>query len=793
MRGSPGAARTATSSRRIAITAGSLAVLLGALDTYVVVTIMTDIMRDVGIAINKIQQVTPIVTGYLLGYIAAMPLLGRASDRFGRKLLLQVSLAGFAVGSVVTALSNDLTTLVVGRVIQGTASGALLPVTLALAADLWAARNRAAVLGGIGAAQELGSVLGPLYGIAVVWLLNSWRDVFWINVPLAAIAMVMIHFSLPSRQKDHTPEKVDVVGGVLLAIALGLAVIGLYNPEPDGKQVLPSWGLPVLAGALVATVAFFVWERFARTRLIEPAGVHFRPFLAALGASLAAGAALMVTLVNVELFGQGVLGMDQNQAAGLLLRFLIALPIGALLGGWIATKVGDRIVAFVGLLIAAGGYWLISRWPVDLMAARHHLGLFTLPTLDTDLAIAGLGLGLVIGPLTSATLRVVPAAQHGIASAAVVVARMIGMLIGIAALSAWGLYRFNQHLQSLPSGPGADSLAERLAAEAARYREAYVLQYGEIFAITAIVCLVGALLGLLISGRTEHADEPGSDGARRRADSGDRRTDAGRSTRRRRRSPRPGADQTVRIQRATPGPSPAPLTPSAALDAGTDEHRLVTHLGPPVAGWRRSTSQTSALTGVYRRAEPILYCGHAIRPSFVLASAADDGPVWYECTGMIARIGCSPRWVCVGKATTRWEKIHVNDTGRQQNCIPGRARGRRAGRTHRTVEGRRAGRRHARTGVHRGRKDPGVQPPDTGRHLRGGQVGGQRLGVRLRRPGAARRRGQPGLPAHQRRGGRIRQGLLRQRQAGRGDLPRPVDVWSRPTWCGAGRSPRGPA
>ena len=509
MPASPGAAQPATSGRRLAITAGCLAVLLGALDTYVVVTIMTDIMKDVGIGINQIQRVTPIVTWYLLGYIAAMPLLGRASDRFGRKLVLQVSLAGFAVGSVITALSNDLLPLIIGRAIQGTASGALLPVTLALAADLWSARNRAAVLGGIGAAQELGSVLGPLYGIAVVWLLNTWRDVFWINVPLTLIAMLMIHFSLPSRQKTERPEKVDVVGGVLLAIALGLATWGLYNPAPDGKQVLPSYGLPLLVGALVAAIAFFVWERFASTRLIEPAGVHFRPFLAALGASLAAGAALMVTLVNVELFGQGVLGLDKNGAAGLLLRFLIALPIGALLGGWIATKIGDRIVAFVGLLIAAGGYWLISKWPVDLLAARHDLGLFSLPALDTDLAVAGLGLGLVIGPLTSATLRVVPAAQHGIASAAVVVSRMIGMLIGVAALSAWGLYRFNQLLQTLPL-EGGNSLVEKLAAQANRYRDAFALQYGEIFKITVFICIVGAVLGLLIAGRNEHAENPDS-------------------------------------------------------------------------------------------------------------------------------------------------------------------------------------------------------------------------------------------------------------------------------------------
>ena len=509
----------ANTSRVIAISAGSLAVMLGALDTYVVVTIIRDIMTDVGIAINKIQQVTPIITGYLLGYIAAMPLLGRASDRFGRKMLLQVSLAGFAVGSVITALSGEiadmvgfepLTVLVIGRVVQGTASGALLPVTLALAADLWAAHRRAAVLGGVGAAQELGSVLGPLYGIAMVWLFGHWEAVFWVNVPLAVIAMVMVHFSLPSKQQTDTPEKVDIVGGLLLAVALGLAVVGLYNNEPDGKHILPPWGPPLLIGAAVVAVAFFVWEKFAKTRLIEPAGVRFRPFLAALGASLCAGAALMVTLVNVELFGQGVLALDQTDTAIKLAWFLGALPVGAVAGGWIASRVGDRIIACIGLLIAAVGFWLISRWQGSLLTDAHDLGIVNLPTLPTDLIVTGIGLGLVIGPLTSATLRVVPAAQHGIASAAVVVARMIGMLIGIAALSAWGLFRLNQYLQTMGTPPECEGL-NPLSTVGCRYKAAYIMQFSDILLATAAVCVVGGALGLLIAGRNEHADDPDPD------------------------------------------------------------------------------------------------------------------------------------------------------------------------------------------------------------------------------------------------------------------------------------------
>lgn len=498
--------------RGVAIGAGSLAVLLGALDMYVVVTIIRDIMRDVGIPVNQLQRITWIVTMYLLGYIAAMPLLGRASDRFGRKLLLQASLALFIVGSVVTAMAGhwgDFHMLIAGRTIQGVASGALLPVTLALGADLWAQRNRAGVLGGIGAAQELGSVLGPLYGIFIVWLFHDWRYVFWVNVPLTLIAMVMIQFSLPSRQRTEAPEKIDVVGGLLLAVTLGLTVIGLYNPAPDGKQILPPNGAPLVIGAIVVAVAFVIWERFARTRLIEPTGVKFRPFLAALGASLCAGAALMVTLVNVELFGQGVLQMSQTQAAGLLTWFLIALPVGAVLGGLIATRIGDRVTTFVGLLIAAYGYWLIHFWRLDVLSQHHNIFGVTIPVLHADLLVAGVGLGLVIGPLTSAALRVVPSAQHGIASAAVVVARNTGMLIGIAALSAWGLYRFNQIVQGLSAAiPPDATLLERIAAQGTLYLKAFAGMYGDIFGATVVICVVGALLGLLLGSRKDHAEEP---------------------------------------------------------------------------------------------------------------------------------------------------------------------------------------------------------------------------------------------------------------------------------------------
>ena len=169
-----------------------------ALDQTVVVTVLPSVMLDLKIPITELDRASWIITAYLIGYTAAIPLIGRLGDVYGYPRVYQASLIVFCIGTSLVAISSNLEWMVCGRVIQAIGGGASIPIGMALATTLVSKGQRGFALGIVGASAEAGSMLGPIYGGAIVEVLN-WRWIFWLNVPQSAVIFAAL-FWLPSRR-----------------------------------------------------------------------------------------------------------------------------------------------------------------------------------------------------------------------------------------------------------------------------------------------------------------------------------------------------------------------------------------------------------------------------------------------------------------------------------------------------------------------------------------------------------------------------------------------------------------
>jgi MFS family permease len=542
----------------------TLAVLVTAADTYVVVLALPDILAGVGVPLDELQRAAPIIGGFLLGYTATLPLLGRLADLRGRVPVLVGCLLAFALGSLLTATADGLGPAVLGRGLQGIGAGGLVPATLALVADRWPPERRALPLGVVGAVQEAGAVLGPLAGAAVL-AVSDWRAIFWLNLllgvglalgavvtsgrrpdplglGLAAIAAIAVGLLLaeptalaedvtvgllwvplvgsstlttplalvailagaaavarallvpdgavlPLRGLRRLAGEVDVLGSALVVVALGALVWAFAAAEPATQVVAHGWIL--LPVAAVAAAAFVVHERRAEAPVLPLAALRPTGAWGALLVNLLVGVALVAALVDVPLFARATTTPgDQFGAALVLLRLLIAVPVGAVAGGWLCRAVPPRVVAGAGMALAAVALGAMTGW-----GERSLDGAWSFVVL----AAAGLGFGLAIAPVNAVLLAVTRSDVHGSASALAVVARTVGMLVGLSLLTAVALRRFTAEIAAIgspvelcPDSP-ADCPAYEVAAEAA-----VLTQLHTVFAGAAVAAALAAVAALVL-------------------------------------------------------------------------------------------------------------------------------------------------------------------------------------------------------------------------------------------------------------------------------------------------------
>ena len=542
----------------LAMLAACSAVFLTALDQTVVVTALPKIITDLQITSEQLDRAAWIVSGYLLGYVIAMPLMGRISDMYGRRRIFIICLGIFGIGSLLcglapflgqqidisflqhiginvaapddfsdpTALNPSLVWLVAARFVQAAGGGAIIPVAMAIAGDFYGEKQRALALGLIGMVTEAGGVLGPLYGAIIVQTLG-WQAIFFLNLPLVAILAFFIWRLIPPAETTartaHSRGRIDFLGALLLGAALICLSIGLSQEAATSTIAVSGSGSnqafiqnnPWLIGASIVLIATFIAvevyleRRWVAARseeknsqsgsrkghvlpMVELSLFKRRPFSASALVSLLVGAALIIAMVNIPLFIATVLGGQPIDSGLALLRLTAMIPLGAITGGWLCARITCRLTAILGLIFTATGFWLMHLWPIQVNWIQ----------ITISAIIGGFGFGLVIAPIATTAINAVSNRQMGMGSSVVTVLRIVGMILGLALLTSWGLGRFHDLLLAFKPPAGVIPFSDMYNKALSRYAIFAAHEvYTSVFLAAGIICLIAIIPSIMLEGR----------------------------------------------------------------------------------------------------------------------------------------------------------------------------------------------------------------------------------------------------------------------------------------------------
>lgn len=464
-----------------------MGLLLGALDNFIVATVLPNIAKD----LNDLSGQVFVVTSYLIAQTVAIPIFGKLSDRYGRRSFYLFGLVIFLVGSVLSGLSQSLNELIAFRAVQGLGSGAFFTVVFSIVADIFPPKMAARLVGILSGVFGIAIVAGPLIGSTIIDI-TTWRWIFFVNLPVGIIAIGLVLWSMgPMRPATKVSRPFDTLGAVLMATWVGTLIFALVEVS-SGWAWTDTRTIALLAVALIV-LPISLWQEWrASDPLLPLRYFRLRLVAAASGVNFLRGALLVVVVTFVPILVVEGLGGSADISRDVLYAMMIPMVIGAAVSGPLVTRLGYRVPLVIGLALATLGTFFLTQVPTLPPVFRFGYGFVPLG-LAGALVPVGWGVGMTFAPTQLAIQYSVAKEDLGAGTSLVwFISNLGGAIVG-SVLGAYQLGVFKT--LRLP------------------FFQAYAVSIQDVWWGLVPVAIVGLVFAFVISGRLPKTPEGESESA----------------------------------------------------------------------------------------------------------------------------------------------------------------------------------------------------------------------------------------------------------------------------------------